>query len=673
MGQRHQLFVIAKVGAHYRSLAAVHHQWLYGLAALQRCLRLLNIFSDETNRIALQQELNFAFDYFCNKEPPPTERPKLLWEGLSLKPCPFPFITTCLMIGSSYDDANIDPAGVSEEPFGMGYDQGDNNDGITVLDITDLSSPEDFDFGDEDNYSAEADDRRELRRKLHQPLSGWEYLLGYFKRSQPSVQRNISVPTTLDNYSLVKLETLNETWPYGPWDVDISTTQGSPSSGLSILQPTASLQEQAIRKLVDATLASEDFDPATWDDLLQIHGFQQSLPRELIRNADQIGLSSASMMLFALAYANEQALDLSPFVNLRAELLKDALERKEFSMVTTVNASSIAATQSPADLWKALSVLKNLKCIYILDRPDRESDDAGIQTFLTLAASHPDLIMEKLVVSASFSRALRKSSWFPTVENRTALMAAFPIAQLLVWHGDSTGYGESYAFEYFSLVDALLNPVRLVTGLFQYLETLTEFSYPRWDGTGMKVANCFAMSSSSLGGNRSFEVGPLPAETYKRAKAAYHSNIHQGCYSTMRDLRPGEWTILVSRDCKADGPQMPISVGIKYAFIRSKITISAKPSSDEQANIKHEDLEVVDVAGFLQQVAPHVDSRQLQYHFNSIQERISKSRNMGPAEDGILTFLQARDVCKLLDQFISNVPVVNEAVERARKFDSPQR
>lgn len=36
MLQRHELFVIAKIGNRYRGLAAIHHQWLYGAAALQR-------------------------------------------------------------------------------------------------------------------------------------------------------------------------------------------------------------------------------------------------------------------------------------------------------------------------------------------------------------------------------------------------------------------------------------------------------------------------------------------------------------------------------------------------------------------------------------------------------------------------------------------------------------
>jgi len=48
MGQRHQLFVIAKVKDRYRTLCAVHHQWLYGRTALRRCLGTLETFQDPT-------------------------------------------------------------------------------------------------------------------------------------------------------------------------------------------------------------------------------------------------------------------------------------------------------------------------------------------------------------------------------------------------------------------------------------------------------------------------------------------------------------------------------------------------------------------------------------------------------------------------------------------------
>jgi hypothetical protein len=50
MGQRHQLFIIAEVGSRYRVLAALHHQWLYGLTAVQQCLQVITFLQAERNQ-----------------------------------------------------------------------------------------------------------------------------------------------------------------------------------------------------------------------------------------------------------------------------------------------------------------------------------------------------------------------------------------------------------------------------------------------------------------------------------------------------------------------------------------------------------------------------------------------------------------------------------------------
>lgn len=58
MGQRHQLFVIAKIGPRYRVLAAIHHQWLYGEDAVSACLRTLQVL--RANTPLVRQDLESA-------------------------------------------------------------------------------------------------------------------------------------------------------------------------------------------------------------------------------------------------------------------------------------------------------------------------------------------------------------------------------------------------------------------------------------------------------------------------------------------------------------------------------------------------------------------------------------------------------------------------------------
>ena len=131
MGQRHQLFVIAKIANRYRGLAVFHHQWLYGDIALERCLRILTIFSAPANRLPIQQELTAARrldEEFWTK-------PRS-WEDFEV---PFPFITTCLLLGASFDVNEVYNSRVTLEPFNMAFNGGDNGDGITIIDITNLT------------------------------------------------------------------------------------------------------------------------------------------------------------------------------------------------------------------------------------------------------------------------------------------------------------------------------------------------------------------------------------------------------------------------------------------------------------------------------------------------------------------------------------------------------
>lgn len=124
MGQRHQLFAIAKINGRYRTLCAIHHQWLYGQTALKRCLGTLKIFADPANRVPLEQELIAA-----------QLHDEAFWTATG-KECrkedshvPFPFIATCLITGASFDAEEGYCHGVFVEPFYMAYNEGDNNNG----------------------------------------------------------------------------------------------------------------------------------------------------------------------------------------------------------------------------------------------------------------------------------------------------------------------------------------------------------------------------------------------------------------------------------------------------------------------------------------------------------------------------------------------------------------
>ena len=113
MGQRHQFFAIARINNRYRTLAAVHYQWLYGHGAVRQCLNTMRILSATGNLQGIRRELELAeskADSFWEA------RPKDQGEIVSLFSAAVPFsratsIGACSPAGTiKTSHANLDQA-----------------------------------------------------------------------------------------------------------------------------------------------------------------------------------------------------------------------------------------------------------------------------------------------------------------------------------------------------------------------------------------------------------------------------------------------------------------------------------------------------------------------------------------------------------------------------------
>jgi hypothetical protein len=124
MGQRHQVFLIARVAPHgkplgetrYRCIAALHHQWCYGRLPLQAATRFITLIKQKENAEIIREEIDNIHGLYGIFETPP-ELPKL--------PCPFAFF---LMLSAWTSDLN-DPkylyiASACDLPAGMGSTEG---------------------------------------------------------------------------------------------------------------------------------------------------------------------------------------------------------------------------------------------------------------------------------------------------------------------------------------------------------------------------------------------------------------------------------------------------------------------------------------------------------------------------------------------------------------------
>lgn len=52
--------VCASINGKYRTLAAIHNQWLYGAMVIKRCLKLLEIYRASANEPDIRRELRRA-------------------------------------------------------------------------------------------------------------------------------------------------------------------------------------------------------------------------------------------------------------------------------------------------------------------------------------------------------------------------------------------------------------------------------------------------------------------------------------------------------------------------------------------------------------------------------------------------------------------------------------
>ena len=224
MGQRHQLFIIAKIGSRYRSLAAVHHQSLQDVQTVETCLRILVTLGNPANRRGIRHELANA-----------ATKPDAFWEDAeaSWKSqfdslfVPFPFIMTCLVIAASFVvEPPYNYPRISPEPLGMPFDGGDNNDGITVIDVT---QPENL------RYCFVFVDGSELGRRRNTPLSERLYRREYERQQREdylevlnSFRGRFEDEDDNDNmapypsgqlavFEVLGIDCLKSAWPEGGW------------------------------------------------------------------------------------------------------------------------------------------------------------------------------------------------------------------------------------------------------------------------------------------------------------------------------------------------------------------------------------------------------------------------------------------------------------------------
>ena len=318
MGQRHQLYVIARSSGRYRVLAAAHHQWLFGRTAIRQCRLIMGILGAESNRVDLLQELRRADQGSWTRLTP--EKTAHNSSDNPFSAFRFPFIATCLAIGASVNSELALGASGNARLFQLDLDCDDtaNDDGISVFDITNPSQPR---YGfvllrgerdqeiDEEVEDTDADPPYR-RRKI---INAKTYLCTYYPTEKERLKMDVNdILADLAKRPLISAAALEDIWPDKDW-------RGGESNALSC-EATAtsrtSLKEKALAKAVDEAFAgSKEHNGWLWS-AEQVPGFSSAVLARL-HATPKLLHSPSGMQLLIGALRGRSDVDLRMFRGLK--------------------------------------------------------------------------------------------------------------------------------------------------------------------------------------------------------------------------------------------------------------------------------------------------------------------------------------------------------------------
>lgn len=374
MGQRHQVFIIARViphgntdgKAYYRCVGAYHHQWCYGCKPLYAADRFLTLVKKSVNAAIIREELNSIQGKYG--------RYGLLEPKIPDAPCLYSICLLASAFNISLDDDYVHGGGLESSLLEawMGCWDGDNNDGITVLDITDPLNPA---------YAFAQDS---------EPLTAEGYVSGYYdtRSEEEGNKERLRLISRFDSIPVLAKEALAEAWP----------------SEFKVTNPVNTETIPAVIPVAHATSSGSTDDVPALADLILEPVVMRSLE---LGNADDLDLLIPSKHVQIKNVLRAR----NPFPDSGLPLLVAVLqqEQRNSKEVETVNLTGFSL--SPEQLVSIASQLETTRIVILSHSPEVKPDhvralliakpqldrlellDTGItnQEFSSLLNDHPEL------------------------------------------------------------------------------------------------------------------------------------------------------------------------------------------------------------------------------------------------------------------------------------------
>ena len=271
----------------------------------------------------------------------------------------------------------------------MRIDGGDNNEGVTVIDITQPSRLRYcFVFFENNERSDTGSDVA-----LYTPLSAPSYFQAYgASKNLEERAREFALIDSMTEWPLIDAAALQNTWPHAPWDSEGPIGEIGAIDAASPLRfggsnkpGPASLKDSAIEQLIQSIL-EEPTDPSTSisppggkdlekevDTASLIPDFQHKLKLRLYETADSGLLSppSQSLELIRVAHADEEHVDLSPFRAFGSNDIRQIIGELQPETGGRMNSLNISncAHLTTEDFESAVDKNTSLQTIYALEMP----------------------------------------------------------------------------------------------------------------------------------------------------------------------------------------------------------------------------------------------------------------------------------------------------------------
>lgn len=622
-------FVVGLIERLHRPLAVVTSlgndaTGLRGFPLVIACQRVTAIFSDINNRAAIHAEVLLAANFYKQLESGSSfsasidlpllkrrvyraERKHLPWDEDRLNQ--FPFITACLLQGVGFDAQTGYIYETQPEPLFTVFRDNDVKWGMVTIDISNLEA---VSYGIVPLYTAEmkyissrqeetsnptpmrgpgAFDSGELRvAEDHRPqkaMSAAAYMAKFGHDAPPKQRPWLGYPNISQKLSEVpELEpsALDVVWPADRSDSFTFETRTddqvqSPSISAEVSDTVPELQ----RELRDIT--------ATVNEL------QAKLCGKLLRKTSLQARDTG--ILLRSAFTKDRHLELVQVGRISLDALSGALENTDGPELQSVSfCIGSLRDVSSSDVVEVLCKQTALRHILFMQSPQQESDETSALLYYEIAKRPGFLQNTKITFAGAYSAALRKKNWLgpqPALPANRNPMIVHPVQQTFFL--TLASIGSSFNLECIHLTDALLKPERFAAGFLLYLESIESSRDSCLARERESSLFCFSSAPSRLIEDplNNAEISPIPSHSF--------ANFLE---PRVDDLIPGAWTVLVT----SKYPRFT-----RYALVRPKYgVIFANGTTQLQA----EDLDIVDLEGFLEIEAPEVDRSNVERRLDGV-------------------------------------------------------